>query len=93
MNVILKKTIISLIAVSSIVGTMWPAGFAVGYGIKDREMCQKVKGQQQFFRYTAGGIMRGEVAKGTLRPAWYVDGLKKGMLYSLKQCFEQAGSL
>ncbi|WP_161805656.1 hypothetical protein [Pseudoalteromonas sp. P1-9] len=52
--------------------------------MKERELCQKVKGN---VKYTAGGIMRGENAEGTLRTSFYVDGLKKGMLFSLKQCF------
>lgn len=67
----------------------WPYAFAKGYTIKDREICTAILAGDVPFRYTAGGIMRGEKAKGSLNSSWYVDGLKKGMLFSLKKnCFK-----
>ncbi|MCF6458557.1 hypothetical protein [Pseudoalteromonas sp. MMG024] len=84
----MKKVVIFTLAVVGILIAMWPAGFAVGYQVKERELCQKVKGNKVLFKFTAGGIMRGETAEGTLRSSLYVDGLKKGMLFSLKQCFD-----
>lgn len=84
----MKKVVIFTLAVVGILVAMWPAGFAVGYQVKERELCQKVKGNKVLFKFTAGGIMRGETAEGTLRSSLYVDGLKKGMLFSLKQCFD-----
>lgn len=86
----MKKRIGWSIALVAVVGVIWPMGFAVGYTVKERQICQKVKGNTPLFRYTAGGIMRGEKAQGTLRSSLYVDGLKKGMLFSLKQCHESA---
>jgi hypothetical protein len=53
-------------------------------------MCQQVQGNAIQFRYAAGGIMRGEKAEGTFRTQWYVDGLKKGMLFSLKGCYDNS---
>ena len=90
----MKKTKIVLIAVTSLllIGGQWPAGFATGYQVKDRAMCQQVKNSTKDFRYAAGGIMRGEKAKGTFRTQWYVDGLKKGMLFSLNNCFNNYAS-
>lgn len=84
----MKKIVISGAIVVGLMAAMWPAGFAVGYQVKERELCQKVKGNKVLFKFTAGGIMRGETAEGTLRSSLYVDGLKKGMLFSLKQCFD-----
>jgi hypothetical protein len=86
----MKKTKIALITVITLllVGGQWPVGFAKGYQVKNRAMCQQVKEHPVKFRYAAGGIMRGEKAKGTFRTQWYVDGLKKGMLFSLKGCFD-----
>ena len=85
----MKKTIGSCLAVATLVGAMWPAGFAKGYQVKNRDLCEKVQGNPTLFKFTAGGIMRGEQAEGTLRSGLYVDGLKKGMLFSLKQCFDR----
>ncbi|WP_372771227.1 hypothetical protein [Pseudoalteromonas sp.] len=84
----MKKVVISALVVFGLMVAMWPSGFAIGYQVKERELCQKVQGNGVFFRYTAGGILRGENAEGTLRSRLYVDGLKKGMLFSLKQCFD-----
>lgn len=84
---VMKKVFISGAIVVGLMAAMWPWGFAVGYQVKERELCQKVEGNDALFKYTAGGIMRGENAEGTLRTSLYVDGLKKGMLFSLKQCF------
>lgn len=84
----MKKVAISTFVVVGLIAAMWPVGFAVGYQVKERELCQKVKGNKVLFKFTAGGIMRGENAEGTLRSSLYVDGLKKGMLFSLKQCFD-----
>lgn len=84
----MKKVVILMLTVVGMLVAMWPAGFAVGYQVKERELCQKVKGNKVLFKFTAGGIMRGETAEGTLRSSLYVDGLKKGMLFSLKQCFD-----
>lgn len=84
----MKKVVILMLTVVGIMVAMWPAGFAVGYQVKERELCHKVKGNKVLFKFTAGGIMRGETAEGTLRSRLYVDGLKKGMLFSLKQCFD-----
>lgn len=85
----MKKTIITLITVTSIYALQWPYAFAKGYTIKDRQICTAILAGNVPFRYTAGGIMRGESAKGSLYTHWYVDGLKKGMLFSLKKhCFK-----
>lgn len=84
----MKKIIGFSLVAATLVGSMWPAGFAKGYQVKNRDLCQKVQGNPTLFKFTAGGIMRGEQAGGTLRSGLYVDGLKKGMLFSLKQCFD-----
>ena len=84
----MKKVVILMLTVVGMLVAMWPAGFAVGYQVKERELCQKVRGNKVLFKFTAGGIVRGETAEGTLRSSLYVDGLKKGMLFSLKQCFD-----
>ncbi|MFY8349822.1 hypothetical protein AAEU29_04740 [Pseudoalteromonas sp. SSM20] len=84
----MKKVVILMLTVVGMLVAMWPVGFAVGYQVKERELCQKVRGNKVLFKFTAGGIMRGETAEGTLRSSLYVDGLKKGMLFSLKQCFD-----
>jgi hypothetical protein len=88
----MKKRKIALITVTLLllVGGQWPVGFAQGYQVKNRAMCQQVQGDMINFRYAAGGIMRGEKADGTFRTKWYVDGLKKGMLFSLKGCFDNS---
>ena len=82
-----KVALISLVGLL-LVGGQWPVGFAKGYQIKNRAMCEHVQDNAVKFRFAAGGIMRGEKAKGTFRTQWYVDGLKKGMLFSLKGCYE-----
>ncbi len=82
-----KITLITVAVLLCVVG-QWPIGFAQGYQVKNRAMCQQVKENSVQFRYAAGGIMRGEKATGTFRTQWYVDGLKKGMLFSLKGCFD-----
>ena len=84
----MKKVIVSSLVIATVFGAMWPIGFAKGYQVKERDLCEKVKGNATLFKFTAGGIMRGEKAEGTLRSELYVDGLKKGMLFSLKQCFD-----
>ena len=84
----MKKTMIFGVMLVTLFAALWPVGFAVGYQVKERELCQKVQGNDVLFKYTAGGILRGESADGTLRSRLYVDGLKKGMLFSLKQCFD-----
>jgi len=88
----MKKGKVTLIIVISLllIGGQWPIGFALGYQVKNRAMCQQVQGNAIQFRYAAGGIMRGEKAKGTFRTQWYVDGLKKGMLFSLKGCYDNS---
>jgi len=78
--------IIMLAAITAAI--QWPVGFASGYTIKNRVTCQLVKERTIPFKYTAGGIMRGEKSSGTFRSEWYVDGLKKGMLFSLKGCYD-----
>jgi hypothetical protein len=86
----MKKRKIVLISTTALllIGGQWPIGFAKGYQVKERAMCQQVQNNAVKFRYAAGGIMRGEKADGTFRTQWYVDGLKKGMLFSLKGCFD-----
>ena len=88
----MKKSVLILAVIVSLMGAMWPIGFALGYQVKERDLCQSVQGNQTVFKYSAGGIMRGEQSEGTLRTRLYVDGLKKGMLFGLKQCFENAES-
>ena len=85
----MKKTIIATLIISAVYALQWPYAFAKGYTVKDRKICGAILAGDVPFRYTAGGIMRGESAKGTLNTQWYVDGLKKGMLFSLKKnCFK-----
>lgn len=84
----IKSIFILIILIAITAAIQWPVGFASGYTIKNRVTCQLVKNRTIPFRYTAGGIMRGEKAAGTLRTEWYVDGLKKGMLFSLKGCYD-----
>jgi len=85
----MKKAIIITITITVIYALQWPYAFAKGYTIKDRQICSAILVGDVPFRYTAGGIMRGEKATGTLKSQWYVDGLKKGMLFSLKKnCFK-----
>lgn len=85
----MKKTFVITIIISAIYALQWPYAFAKGYTIKDRQICSALLAGDVPFRYTAGGIMRGEKAKGTLKSQWYIDGLKKGMLFSLKKnCFK-----
>lgn len=80
--------IIMPLSVLAIISLQWPIGFAVGQTVKNRGLCEDVSGNQTKFKFAAGGVMRGEKADGTLRSDYYVDGLKKGMLWSLKNCFE-----
>ena len=86
----MRKSKFAIITVTTLllVGAQWPVGFAKGYQVKNRALCVQVKENTTQFRYAAGGIMRGEKAAGTMRTQWYVDGLKKGMLFSLKGCFD-----
>ncbi len=89
----MKKRTKILLASSfaAVAALQWPIGFAVGQTVKDRALCQVVAGNTTKFRYAAGGVMRGEKADGTLRNDYYVDGFKKGMLWSLKNCYEMKG--
>ena len=84
----MKKRLLGIGTVVIFFSVQWPVGFAKGYQIKEREICELVKGNPTRFKFAAGGIMRGENHEGKLQTRWYSDGLKKGMLYSLKQCFD-----
>jgi hypothetical protein len=85
----MKKTIIFIICATAIYALQWPFAFAKGYTVKNRSICTAIQAGTVPFKYTAGGIMRGEKSSGTLNTSWYIDGLKKGMLYSLKKnCFD-----
>jgi hypothetical protein len=85
-----RKIIFIAITLSLAIGAQWPVGFAQGYQVKNRSLCQQVNNNTKNFRFAAGGIMRGEKADGTFRTQWYVDGLKNGMLFSLKGCYEKS---
>lgn len=79
------------IGVVSIIALQWPIGFAIGQTVKERALCEQVAGNTTKFKYAAGGVMRGEKANGTFRSVYYVDGFKKGMLWSLKNCYDKKG--
>lgn len=87
---LVTKVLLS-VSVISIIGLQWPIGFAVGQTVKERALCQQVAGNTTKFKFAASGIMRGEKADGTFRSVYYVDGFKKGMLWSLKNCYEKKG--
>ena len=84
----MTKRLITIGALVIFFSAQWPLGFAKGYQIKERQMCDLVKESPTKFKFAAAGIMRGESHEGTLQTRWYSDGLKKGMLYSLKQCLD-----
>ncbi|WP_448549929.1 hypothetical protein [Thalassotalea fusca] len=84
----MKKKVITITAVALFFILQWPVGFGKGYQIKDRELCELVTTNPNTFKYAAGAIIKGESHEGRLQTRWYSDGLKKGMLYSLKQCFD-----
>jgi len=86
------KKLTEILSVSSIIAVVvlqWPIGFAVGQTVKARALCQLVAGNSTQFKFAAGGVIRGEKADGTFRSQYYVDGFKKGMLWSLKNCYDQ----
>lgn len=87
---LMSKTLLSVSAIG-LFALQWPIGFAVGQTVKERALCQQVAGSTTKFKFAAGGVMRGEKADGTLRSVYYVDGFKKGMLWSLKNCYEKRG--
>jgi len=80
--------ILSVTSIVAVIALQWPIGFAVGQTVKERSLCQLVSGNLTKFKFAAGGVMRGEKAEGTFRSTYYVDGFKKGMLWSLKNCYE-----
>ena len=80
----MKLKTITITAVIVWFGLQWPIGFAKGYTVKDRAICSYIGDSAVRFKFTAGGILRGEKSSGTLQSSWYVDGLQKGMLFSLK---------
>jgi len=83
---------LSVTSIVAVVTLQWPIGFAVGQTVKNRSLCQLVAGNITKFKFAAGGVMRGEKAEGTLRCTYYVDGFRKGMLWSLKNCYEMKGN-
>ncbi len=87
---LVTKVLLGL-SVVTITALQWPIGFAIGQTVKERALCQQVGGNMTKFKYAAGGVMRGEKAGGTFRSVYYVDGFKKGMLWSLKNCYEKKG--
>jgi len=88
----MTKKVVLVGSVITIIALQWPIGFAVGQTIKDRDLCKLVSGNKTTFKFAAGGVMRGEKADGTFRSNYYVDGFKKGMLWSLKNCYENKGA-